>query len=254
MKRLIAALLISIFPALMQGQMLQAVVGQQANAATPTTVTFITNGWCNGNAGGNSTLCNWTSTAPAAGKGVVIGIMLFNSGQSVTSVGDGTGTNQLTGSSTYTCNSIYNNGTNFSSEVCYTCNYQGVSGSGKSVTILGSEQLYVYGISMTGQTTSGTGCSDGYAHGQSTSAGTAMLSGTITTTNAHDLLIGFAANNCGSSPMTAGTDGQSNTMTMSGQQSNVAGIEYLAESATHAYQPSATTGSCKWNLEAMAFK
>lgn len=236
----------------------QQIVQTHALTASPTTVTYATNG----NTIGSSLTTNvltltWSATAPSAGNAVALVTSWASTATSITSVGDGTGTGQTTGSSTYTCQPTYANASNFNSAVCYTCNYAGVSGSGKglAITFSGTPSSFAYGaaVYMTGNTTSGTNCSDGYNKAQSTSNGTAVLSGTIATTNAHDLLVGFQGNNTGGTT-TAGADGQGNTMTLRSNASGVADVETFSESATNTYSAAFTISSSKWNGMVMGFK
>jgi hypothetical protein len=106
---------------------------------------------------------------------------------------------------------------------------------------------------MTGNTTTGTGCNDGYNHNQSTSSGTAVTSNTITTTNTHDLLVGLMGNNTGGTT-SAGTDGQGNSMTLRMDRAGVTDITTFSETATNTYSAAMTISSSKWNGMVMAFK
>lgn len=216
-----------------------------------TTVTW-TNAFCNISGGAANETCTIGNGTLSNGNAVILGMFLFSTTDTILGVCDGTGTNGCTGSSTYTIQPVYINGANFESYVIYTCNYQGTNGGVVNVHQSGTGGMYGGVVVATGNSTSS--CSDGYNKAQSTSAGTAYQSGTITTTNAHDLLVAVGTNNSGASGFTNGTDGQGNTYTTGAATANVAYVGVLAESATNTYYGSVTGPSSPWNMEVIGIK
>lgn len=195
------------------------------------------------------TNCTWIASSPTAGSAVV-GVVWISTTNSVVSVCDGTGATGCTGSSTYTINTKYNNASNFASVSFYTCSYAGTADN-ITITLTAGGSVYSNGISATGNST--TACSDGYNQAQSTSAGTAYQSATITTTNAQSLLVGLFANGCGGT-YTAGTDGQGHTYTLRASNSGVTGAETLGALSTGTYYAAATGPNCVWNAAVMGVK
>jgi hypothetical protein len=218
-----------------------------------TTVLFAN--YCNGSGSGTSQICEW-SAVPAAGSAAAI-LIWHSTSSTISTVCDGTGTGGCTSSSTYSLAGSYTNGTNFTSDIWITCNFAG--STDVTVTPSASVQLYIDGVSATGNTTTGTNCNDGTGpkNNQSTTA-VELTAGALTTTNAHSLLLFLASNNCGGTAYTAGVDGQGNAMTDSGAaNSGVLQISYRQQSATNTYTPTAATGpACGsgGNAQAFAFK
>jgi hypothetical protein len=217
-----------------------------------TTVTY--SGIVCGLSGGSTTeTCNPGST-PTTGSAVVGFVFILNQSSTLTSVCDGTGANGCTGSSTYTIKPIFTLGSASETYAFFTCNYVGTGTTG-TLTFVQTAAQGMYGefITATGNTTTGTACNDGYAQAQNTSAVTTYTSGTVTTTNAHDLLVGmFGAQSA--SAFTAGTDGQGNTYTARDSSAGAVMIETLAESATNTYSASATGSSSTYNAMVFAIK
>ena len=143
-------------------------------------------------------------------------------------------------------NGNYANGSTYVTSLWYTCNYTALTGSGKTITVnmnsSTSSFIYAAAVDLTGNTQTSTGCNDGYNHAQSTSANTAVLSGTIATTNAHDLVVEFQGNNTGGTT-TAGTDGQGHSMTLRSDSAGVADMSTVSESATNTYSAAFTISS-----------
>src|SRR5277367_3716383 len=106
------------------------------------------------------------NTTPTAGKGVVyyawgsVGFALAGS-----AVCDGTGAGGCTGSSTYTCEAVYANASNYQTVACFTCNVVGTSGQITATPSSGSLTDAV-AISMSGQTSTSTNCLGGYNKAQ----------------------------------------------------------------------------------------
>ncbi len=231
-------------------------IGGGAVSSGGTTVTF--QNYCDGGSPVPATTvqCIWTGGTPSAGTGAMLEIWHATS-ITISTVCDGTGTGGCTGTSTYTQTSPYTNGSNFISEIWYTCSFAGSAAI--TVTPNASATLYITGAWFSGQTASGTNCNDGGGpkNAQSTSS-TQLTAGALTTTNAKSLLIEVLANNCGGSAYAGGTDGQGNSMTITGGGVfGVVGLQYLQESATNTYTPVATGGpTCGsgGNAQAMAFK
>lgn len=221
--------------------------GGGPTAGAGTTVTF-SNVCAGSNGGVTSGACTFVGT-PVAGNAVALIVWTNSSITSVTAVADG--------GSTYTAanGGAYANATNFKSWVFFTCNYAG-TGIPISFTFSGTTDFYTAGIYATGNTTTSTNCNDGYNHNQSTSATTAATTSpnTITTTNAHDLMVGFSSNACGGAAATAGVDGQGNSYTLRQDQTGVVSAETLSESTIAAYIATATVVSCQWNMEALSIK
>ena len=214
--------------------------GIPVGSLTPTTVTYASN-FCQ-TSGSSPVGCLLNST-PTAGQAVEISYMFFGTSLTISSVSDG--------GSTYVQEGTYLNGTSFGSGMIYTCNYAG-SSSTVTLTFTGPSTLYLSGVVATGNRTSG--CVDGYNKAQGTSTGTAWTSGTVTTTNPHDMLIGSGTNDCASSGLTAGVDGQGNSYTLRASNANAIGVETLNEVATNTYSASMTGPSCIWNMEVMAIR
>jgi hypothetical protein len=147
---------------------------------------------------------------------------------------------------------VYANGSNFSSQVFYTCNFTG--STHLTLNLDTTRQYYVAAVSITGNSTSL--CSDGYNKAQSTTgSSTSLLSGTVSTTNAGDLMIGLFTNECGGETWTSGQDGSGHTYTQRADVSGVVMIQTLSQSATGTYSAAATfNAACRWNAEVMAIK
>ena len=224
--------------------------------ASLTTVSF------GGYAVGSGSVANlsiaWNSS-PSAGNGALT-LVWHGTGTTITSVCDGTGTDGCTGSDTYTSLGSYSGTGAFISDVFLMCN---LTNTGNFVvTPNTSTALYAESVWFSGQTTTGgaTGCSDGGGPKNNDGAsGTANTSAAITTTNAHDLLLGLFGNNTGGTYV-IGTDGQGNAMTFACGNGTCGGvgaisIEYRAESATNTYTP-AITGPTNtgWIGQAVAIK
>jgi len=218
---------------------------RRAEAPAGTTVTY--QNYCDGSNNEAVGTCTLAGT-PSAGNAVV-GIVWMAQGGTLTSVCDGTGTGGCTGSSTYTINPKYSNGSAFASYTFYTCNYSG--SSHLSLTFDTSRSYYVVGVYASGNSTSS--CSDGYNKAQGTSAGTAHTSGTITTANANSLLVGLVSNDSGGT-YTAGVDGQGNNYTARANKLGVVMVETRTASATNTYSASATGPNAVWNAEIIAIK
>lgn len=255
MRKILSFFIFCLIALCASGQSLQSIVNDfHHSSGGSTTVTFTSGGNCTGFDSAAAVACFWLNNAPSSGNGVVL-LLFTPSGDTISSVCDGTGTNQCTGSSTYQSEPAYSNvGSGFQSQVWYTCNYQGVSGPSQTVTMVtNGSYIYALGLYMSGNTTTGTNCIDGYNKAQSTSAGTTATSGTITTTNAHDLFVGLSSQGYCSGDFVAGSDGQGNTMTQIDIR-NVISTQYFNESATNTFSATTTMSSCTWNEEAVAFK
>ncbi len=139
----------------------------------------------------------------------------------------------------------------------YTCD----TGAGGTETVTlnlsGSSAFrYLVGIEMSGRATSG--CLDGGSDNkaQSTTGSTTMTSGSFTTTNASDMLVGFFGSQGGCSGWTAQSDGAGHTYTIpatNGKNLGVA-VEYLIENTKGTYNASITcNASSPWNAQMLAF-
>jgi hypothetical protein len=214
-----------------------------ASAGGGTTVTYASNGAGSNNANPAHLIF---AVQPSAGR-VVAGVVWLPNGTTLASIADG--------GSTYTIKPVYANGANFNSYTFYTCNFAGTSGD-ISLTLSGAAQFYVAGISASGNSTSS--CEDGYNKAQDVSGAptTTWTSGTVTTTNSADLLIGLFTNECGVADFTAGTDGSGHSYTYRIDQTLVSVVETITASATGTYSASGstTTTGCKWNAEILAIK
>jgi hypothetical protein len=235
MKRLLAILVLAAMAGLLLGSQ-QIIVVKKKAAAAGTTVTY--SAYCNGDGTG----CTF-SAAPSAHQAVVIDVWQL-AGDTITTVCDGTGTGGCTGSSTYTSITKYVQGA-IASQIWYTCNFAGST----NITITGVTSGYTTGVVATGNITSS--CSDGYNKAQGT--GTAALSGTITTTNAASLLIGFATNDVGGTA-TAGNDGNGHSLVERAERSGANNVATYNETSTGTYSASYTVPSSNWNMEVIAIK
>lgn len=244
MNRSIAALLIFVLMLLTRPLRAQEYqVGSRSafiSSGSSTTVTYA-GIFCQN--GGASPLTCLLSSTPAAGNAVSGGFMFFGSSITISSISDG--------GSTYSTEATYLNGTSFGSFMFYTCNYAG-SSSTITITYTGPGSIYGGAVAASGNRT--TGCVDGYNKAQGTSAGTTWTSGTVATTNAHDMLVGLGTNDCASSGLTAGTDGQGNAFGIRASNANAAGVETVNETATNTYSASMSGPSCIWNMEVMAIQ
>lgn len=224
-----------------------------AGSGGGTTVTFNTT-TLSGDTSSTTTLSlPFTGAGITTGNAVAIMVGFQGVTATITSVCDGTGTNQCTGGSTYSSHTVLRNSTN-SMQLWFTCNYQGTPANG--LTIVTSATVnYIYGAGgvATGNTTTGTNCDDGYKD-NSAASGTAYSTGAMTaTTNAHDLLFSFAMNDTGGT-YTEGTDGQGNTMTIRANDSGVAAVSSFNETVTAAFNSSITGVSAHWEMAEFAIK
>lgn len=226
--------------------------GQNVSSGpAPTTVTF--GGYGSAEATGVNVTGTWNSS-PSAGNGALLAYWHTNATNTV-SVCNGTGTDGCTGSDTFTSLGTYvASGSAFKSEIYLMCNL--TQTGNPTITMSGSSSVYAIFIYFSGQTTGG--CNDGSSPKDNQAAsGTPYTTGAITTTNAHDLLLGIFYNNTGGT-YTIGTDGQGNAMTFAtGSGTSVSGvvsIEYKNEAATNTYTPAITGPNTAWNGRAVAIK
>lgn len=232
---------------------------QSAGGGGGTTPTYSTQ--CNGQATSQNAVCNY-AVRPSSGNALV-GIIWVGNGGSVTSVHDGTGTDGSTGANStwYGSTNVagtfptYCNATNFCSVLFYTCNYAGSNTTNATINLDSSRSYYVAGAIVSGNSTTTTACNDGYNKAQATTTGTTFTSGTVTTTNSADLMLGLLTNNTGAGVYSAGTDGAAHSYTIRQNTNNVAMVESLVEAGTGTYSASATyTTSATWNAEVFAVK
>lgn len=201
--------------------------------AAPTTVTY--DGINCAMSGGAATETCTFGSNPAAGTAVVGSFFIFGTSSTVVSVCDGTGATGCTGSSSYTVEPILTNSTNFVSYLFFTCDYVGTGGGVISVTQVGTGGMYGTAVVGTGNTTSGTGCNDGYNHVINTTAGTSCQTPTVTTTNGHDMLVGFSIIPSGAGTYTVGVDGQGHTFTQRADASGADFVQTINEASALAY-------------------
>lgn len=216
------------------------------SGGTPTTVTYASQ-----NCAGTSADCTFSNVTLHNFLGGVVG--RGNTTDTLTSVCDGSGTGGCTGSSTYTIKPVYKNGSSFESYVWYTCDAQN-AGSNIVVQFTWSGGTGGYSVGDEGTGNSTTGCEDQFAQGQGASGTTYTSGTTATTTNANDLLLGFIMSWSGASALSAGSDGQGNTMTLDTNSSNVAGVEHYNETAKAAYAAAASGPNAAWNMHTLAVK
>lgn len=213
------------------------------NGGPATTVTMGTFG---SGAGASPNIpLSWFGGSPTAGNGVVV-FFWHGTSTTVASVCNAaSGGANCAGSDTFTSLGSYTNPGHFISEVYVNCDV--TQANAPTVTLSSAAQVYAVAFYFSGQTTTGgaTGCIDtgGLSNAQSTSV-TQLTGGAIVTTNAADLLVILASNDCGGAPAyAAGVDGKGNAMTDSGiSMSGVLGIGYRTESATNTYTPTVTGG------------
>jgi hypothetical protein len=204
---------------------------------TPTTVTYAGQ-YCTGG-GGNTCAMTPGSDAPG-GDAIVAAIYSGGSNLAFGTVCDGTGgPNYCTGGSSYNIEPVVLNGSVFASNLAYTCDSAAKSNWTQLTPSTGAIG-YSSGIVATGNTTTGTACNDGYATPNVvTSATTSYTTNSVTTTNAHDLLVAVFVNDAGGT-CTAGTDGQGHTMTVQAASYGVVCVETYNETTKATYTATMT--------------
>jgi hypothetical protein len=225
--------------------------GQGAPKPSGTTVIYASLQCAAGNSCNNS-----PATAATAGSAIVQAI--FSGGTSLTmgTVCDGTGgPTYCTGGSSYNIEPTTTNGAGspFKTDLAYSCN----SAQNSDFTLWtpsGGSIGFSAGIYGSGNTTTSTGCNDGYATvNVVTSATTSYTTNSVTTTNAHDLLVALFVNNSGGT-CTAGADGQGHTMTVQASSYGVVCVETYNETATATYTATMTGPNAPYNGYLIAVK
>ena len=179
-------------------------------------------------------------SSPTTGSAIVGALFFFNNATTLTTVCDGTGTGGCTGSSTYTIEPIQTNGTAFRSYLFFTCNFVGTGGGTVTVTPAGADLPYGVLVVATGNTTTGTNCNDGYNYVVNTTTGLSCQTPTVTTTNAHDMLLGVSLIPSGPATYTPGTDGQGNAFTNDNSVAGAAFAQTINETMAKAYYSAAS--------------
>lgn len=190
--------------------------------------------------GGTTSTCVMPGT-PSSGH-LLAGVSLYIGTPHITltSVSDG--------GSIFTIKTRVDPALDASMQVFYTCSAAS-TGATLTLTFSGTINVVYYAVAdYSGNALSG--CENGYNTG--TGIGTALLSSSVSTTNATDLLLGLAVH--GGDVTAAGDDGNGHSMTLRGALFP-ARIEDVNVTASGTYTASATGGSIdSWGIAILAVK